>query len=153
MTLLARAVLLLPEPPERLLEVECGDGEGSQFLAREYPRARVRACDRSPEEVRRAAARVGLDPEGRVAFKRSSRSLPYPDDHFDLVVQRRGRVRPRELGRVLRPGGHLILAGGPPGSLLARRLRGRGIAAAKPGGEVPDGCYVARLALESERDI
>ena len=32
-------------------------------------------------------ARVGLDPEGRVAFKVGApRGLPFPDDHFDLVV-------------------------------------------------------------------
>ena len=42
--------------------------------------------------VRAAAARVGLDPEGRVAFKAARRgALPYPDDLFDLVVVVDGR--------------------------------------------------------------
>ena len=57
------------------------------FLAREFPAARVRGVDSSEESIREAVARVGLDPEGRVAFKRGSRrSLPYPDDLFDLVA-------------------------------------------------------------------
>ena len=34
-----------------------------------------------------ASRRVGLDPEGRVAFKLGGpRKIPYPDDQFDLVV-------------------------------------------------------------------
>jgi SAM-dependent methyltransferase len=146
MTSLARAVLRVPSAPERVLEVECGEGEGALFLAREYPRARVRGCDRSPEAVRRAAARVGLDPEGRVAFKQASAALPYPDDHFDLVVQRRGRVRPRELARVLRSGGHLILVGGRR-PLLAARLRRRGLAWQEGGEGAADDAYVARLDI------
>ena len=60
----------------------------------------------------RAVARVGLDPEGRVAFKRAGRrSLPYPDGLFDLVVQAGGPLRPRELARVLGAGGLLLLIG------------------------------------------
>jgi hypothetical protein len=55
---------------------------------------------------------VGLDPEARVAFKQSeSRTLPYPDEFFDLVTQAGGRLRPIEIARVLRPGAHVILVG------------------------------------------
>lgn len=107
---LAAAVLHVPAP-ERALLIGCGDGEPAFFLAREFPSARVRAVDPSPERVRRAQARIGLDPEGRVAFKRAApRSLPYPDEFFDLVVQVRGRVSAREAARVLRPHGHFIHA-------------------------------------------
>lgn len=144
MTLLARAVLQVPGRPERVLEVECGEGEATLFLAREYPAASVRGVERSPEAVRRARSRIGLDPEGRVAFKQGSAALPYPDRHFDLVVQRRGRVRPRQITRVLRPGGHLILVE-PPGPLLALRLRRRGLAPAGDPAHAQDGFYLARL--------
>lgn len=125
LTALATAVLLVPRPPERVLEIRCGEGDGVLFLAREFPSARVRGVDPTAENVHRATARIGLDPEGRVAFKQSSSKVPYPDEHFDLVCQSRGRVRPTEVARLLRPGGILIVVGAL-GRVLEWRLRGRG---------------------------
>ncbi len=94
-----------------MLQVECGDGEGALFLAREFPLARVRGVDTSEEAIRRATARVGLDPEGRIAFKLGGpRSLPFPEDHFDLVAVLDGRLAVTETVRVLRPGGFLVIA-------------------------------------------
>jgi ubiquinone/menaquinone biosynthesis C-methylase UbiE len=109
LTTLAAAVLALPQPPERVLEIGCGEGEATLFLAREFPTARVRGVDSSEAAIRAAVARVGLDPEGRVAFKRGDPgALPYPDDLFDLVVRNGGSLRPGEAARVLRAGGHLL---------------------------------------------
>ncbi len=95
-----------------MLEVECGQGDGVFFLAREYPAARVRGVDASAEAIEEAVARIGLDPEGRVAFKHGeTRRLPYPDGFFDLLAQTGGRLHPAEIARVLRPDGHLALVG------------------------------------------
>lgn len=131
LTPLAAAVLHVGHP-ERILEIECGEGEGALFLSREFPSARVRGIDRSPEAVRRAVDRVGLDPEGRIAFKQGSpRSLPFPGDHFDLLAALDVRPPGAEAARVLRPGGFLVLAStecpratpGFRGRLLRARLR------------------------------
>lgn len=136
LTPLAAAVLHVGGP-ERILQLECGEGEGALFLAREFPSARVRGIDRSAEAVRRAGARVGLDPEGRIAFKQGGPgSIPFPDDHFDLLAALDARPSPAEAARVLRPGGFLALAvarGGDPlgglgGALFRRRLLRRGFA-------------------------
>jgi ubiquinone/menaquinone biosynthesis C-methylase UbiE len=114
LTRLATAVLDVPAP-ERALVCGCGDGEPVLFLAREFPSARVRGTDPSAKRVQAASARVGLDPEGRVAFKQSGpRRLPFPDEFFDLVVVFEGRPSPREIARVIRPEGRLILASSPP---------------------------------------
>jgi SAM-dependent methyltransferase len=109
LTSLAAAVLHVPVP-ERALVIGCGDGESVLFLAREFPAARVRGVDSSETQVRETSARVGLDPEGRVAFKVGRPgALPYPDDFFDLVVQLDGRLSAADTVRALRPGGHLVM--------------------------------------------
>jgi 23S rRNA (guanine745-N1)-methyltransferase len=125
LTPLAAAVLQVGQP-ERVLAIDCGDGEGALFLAREFPRASIRGIDRSPEAVRAATSRVGLDPEGRIAFKLGgSRVIPFPDDHFDLLTALDSHPGPTELARVLRPGGHLILASTSNPNPASRLLRWR----------------------------
>jgi len=144
--------------PERALVVGCSDGDPVFFLAREFPAARVRGVDRSADRVRAASRRVGLDPEGRVAFKLGTPGrLPYPDQLFDLLVQLDGRPVPREATRVLKPAGHLVLVrsrpprfgGGAREWILRRHLAARGIEllAAEAAG---DGNFtVARLVERS----
>jgi SAM-dependent methyltransferase len=154
LTPLAAAALRIAPAPERVLEVECGNGDGVLFLAREFPTARVRGVDRSAELVRAATARVGLDPEGRVAFKQGRPGgLPYPDDFFDLVVAVDASPRVAEVVRVLRPGGHLIFArarGAEPleglrGRLARWRLSRRGVETLESAGAGDGSFSVARL--------
>lgn len=134
LTSLAAAVLHVGDP-ERILQVECGAGDGVFFLAREFPSARIRGVDRSEEAIQTATARIGLDPEGRIAFKRGSpRSWPFPDDQFDLLAVVDAYPAAGEAARVLRPGGFLALAAsrdrqvpkGFRGALLRRQLARRG---------------------------
>jgi ubiquinone/menaquinone biosynthesis C-methylase UbiE len=156
LTPLAAAVLHVEPPPERVLQIDCGDGDGVLFLAREFPAARVRGVDRSEERIRAATARVGLDPEGRVAFKVGRpRALPYPDDFFDLVAQVDGRPALGEIARVLRPGGHLVLArseragdGALSSRLRRRRLSRLGIEPVEAAGAGDGSFSVGRLRGE-----
>jgi ubiquinone/menaquinone biosynthesis C-methylase UbiE len=135
LTPLAAAALRLDHPPERVLVLGCGDGDPVLFLAREFRTARIRGLDRAEDDIRAATARVGLDPEGRVAFKQGGgRTVPFPDEHFDLLVAVDVKPSPGEVRRVLRPGGSLLLVATEPGSRLDpgsgwlwRRLRRHGI--------------------------
>jgi ubiquinone/menaquinone biosynthesis C-methylase UbiE len=154
LTPLAAAVLHVGSP-ERVLQVACGDGDGALFLAREFPTARVRGVDADADLVHAATARVGLDPEGRVAFKVGGpRRIPFPDGQFDLVAALDARPRAAEVARVLRPGGHLILAvtegspfgRGPAAWRLARGLRSRGFETLAEERAVRGSFAVARLS-------
>jgi ubiquinone/menaquinone biosynthesis C-methylase UbiE len=140
--------------PERALLIGCGEGEAALFLAREFPAARVRAVDSSAPAIQAAQARVGLDPEGRIAFKRAKpRKLPYPDDFFDLVAQIDDRVAAAEAARVLQPGGHFLLAQIRPPRvaadarerLLAARLSRHGIVTEHAEAAGDGKFFVARL--------
>jgi ubiquinone/menaquinone biosynthesis C-methylase UbiE len=151
---LAAATTHVDGDPERILDIGCGTGEPSLFLAREYPTARVRGVDLSPEMVHLAQAKVGLDPEGRIAFKvADAAELPWPEDSFDLVAQLNMPPFFAEITRVLRPGGHVIVAASSgaatpfytPDKVLERGFRKRGLETVSAG-EAGDGTYfVARL--------
>jgi ubiquinone/menaquinone biosynthesis C-methylase UbiE len=108
---LAAALLYVKPAPERALEVGTGTGAGALLLAREFPQASVRGVDLSEEMIRSATRKVGLDPSGRVAFRVADASkLPYDDDSFDLVAHLNMPPFIAEVARVLRPGGHVVVA-------------------------------------------
>jgi malonyl-CoA O-methyltransferase len=97
--------------PERVLEIGTGTGEGALLLAREFPRASIRGIDLAPEMVAKAQAKIGLDPDGRVAFKvADAADLPWNAGSFDLVAQLNMPPFFAEIARVLRPGGFVVAA-------------------------------------------
>ncbi len=133
---LAAGLLHIHPEPERALDVGTGLGDAALLVAREFPHARVRGIDFSEEMIRRAQGRIGLDPEGRVAFKvADAANLPYEDESFDLVTQLNVPPFFAEIGRVLRPGGFALLAASfgartpfyTPDSVLRRGFRRAGL--------------------------
>jgi ubiquinone/menaquinone biosynthesis C-methylase UbiE len=133
---LAAALLHVNPAPERALEVGTGTGEGALLIAREFPQASVRGVDLSEPMIRAATGKVGLDPEGRIAFRvADAAALPYADDAFDLVAHLNMPPFVGESTRVLRAGGHLVVASswGPatpfytPGSALDWAYAKRGV--------------------------
>ena len=156
---LAAAVLHVSHPPERVLDIGCGTGAGTLFLAREFPQARVRGVDISEEMIHEAQAKVWLDPEGRVAFKVGDASdLPYADESFDLVAQLNMPPFFEEMVRVLRPGGHLVVAASwgaatpfyTPPRLLRWKLAQRGVEQVEEGGAGSGSYWVGRLERPTE---
>ncbi len=158
---LAAALLHVRPEPERALDIGTGLGDGALLIAREFPHARVRGVDISGEMIRRAQARIGLDPEGRVAFKVADAArLPFDDDSFDLVAQLNMPPFFGEIARVLRPGGHAVIAAswGPqtpfytPDAVLERGF-GKARLEKVATGEAAEGTYfIARRPPEARRN-
>jgi ubiquinone/menaquinone biosynthesis C-methylase UbiE len=150
---LAEAVTRVSPEPERILDLGTGTGLAALFLAREYPRASVRGVDISEEMITAAKRKVGLDPSGRVAFKVADAAhLPYGEDSFDLVAQLNMPPFFAETARVLRPGGHVVIAAssGPatpfytPNSVLSRGFRRHGIETVETGSAGAGTWFVGR---------
>jgi SAM-dependent methyltransferase len=150
---LGAALLHVRPEPERALDVGTGLGDGALLIAREFPHARVRGVDLSEEMVRRAQSRIGLDPEGRVAFKVADASeLPFQRDSFDLVAQLNVPPFFGEIARVLRPGGFAVIAAswGPatpfytPDRALERGFRRHGMEKFESGEAAQGTWFIAR---------
>jgi SAM-dependent methyltransferase len=100
---------------ERVLDVGCGSGVITRELARRT-RGHVTGLDRDAEMI--AFAR---QQGGRILYKEGDAlALPYPDDYFDIaachfvlmwVADPLQAVR--EMARVVRPGGFVLLCGEP----------------------------------------
>ena len=101
-----------------ILDVGCGGGRTVGKLAKLAPEGKVYGIDYSAESV--AASRrenASAIAAGRVEIEQASVShLPFPDDHFDLVVSVESQYywpKPvddmREIRRVVKPGGRAIV--------------------------------------------
>jgi len=127
---LERALGARPAAPwERALEVGAGTGYVSLNLARAGLVRHPTATDISPgmlEALRATAARLDVAVETACC---EASLLPFPDEHFDLVVGHAVLHHLPDLGaafaefrRVLRPGGTLVFLGEP--SSVGHRLAG-----------------------------
>lgn len=106
----AKIRALAPDFRGDYLDVGAGAGNLIALVRREFPAAKPRACDYRPdllalEDLHVDVADLDADP------------LPYPDASFDLVTcteviehLRDFRGALREMHRVLRPGGALVLS-------------------------------------------
>jgi SAM-dependent methyltransferase len=100
---------------KRILDAGCGNGRYSRFLLRQADAdAVVTGFDYSQQMLHRARSRLHSDRVGLVAADLTR--LPYADGSFEAIVcgwvlEHLPDPRPglRELARVLRPGGKLLL--------------------------------------------
>ncbi|MGH3471877.1 MAG: class I SAM-dependent methyltransferase [Nocardioidaceae bacterium] len=115
----------------KALEIGCGTGFFSLNLRLGGLIDECHLTDISPgmvEAAKRNAERLGFAVEGRAA---DAERLPYDDESFDLVVGHAVvhhipdvELAFREMLRVLKPGGRVVVCGEPTqyGDLVARRL-------------------------------
>ena len=106
------------DTPRSVLDVGCGIGGTSRYLAKTYPGAQVTGITLSPNQVKRATELAKERSLTNVDFKvMNALEMDYPDDSFDLVwACESGEHMPDkakfvgELCRVTAPGGRVIIA-------------------------------------------
>ena len=87
-----------------MLLLDCDTGGGEFLLSLGHPPDKTAAAEGYPPNA--ALCRETLLPLG-VAFRECAgpSALPFPDESFDIVLNRHGAFDPAELFRVLKPGG------------------------------------------------
>ena len=117
---------------ERFLEVGCGAGAVSKYMAEEFE-LDVTAVDIDPDMLRRA--KEGADEALRIhLLAADATTLPFKDDCFDLVLSfgvmhhiRNWTHAMEEIVRVLRSNGHIIfwdIVYSDPGAKIIRPMAG-----------------------------
>jgi ubiquinone/menaquinone biosynthesis C-methylase UbiE len=101
----------------RLLDVACGTGRTLHQLAQAHPELRLYGVDLSPSYVRLARKRLAHVAEVALAVE-NAEALPFADHTFDIATsvylfhelpRNTRRIVARELFRVVRPGGLVVL--------------------------------------------
>ena len=106
------------ESPATVLDVGCGIGGSSRYIAKRYPEAQVTGITLSPEQQSRATALAAERGIPNAKFEVvDALNMKFPDDSFDLVwACESGEHMPdkekyiQEMARVLKPGGRMVVA-------------------------------------------
>jgi len=111
--LVERLLSFIPEKRGNILDVACGEGETTAYLAKYYPPANITAINISEKQLERARKRA----PGSAFMHMSATELDFPDESFDNIIcveaafhfYTRERFFSEAL-RVLKPGGRLVLS-------------------------------------------
>jgi len=104
--------------PSKVLDVGCGIGGTSRYIAKKFPSAEVTGITISPEQQRRATALAKERGIGNAKFELcDALNMKYEDNTFDFVwACESGEHMPdkvkyvEEMARVLKPGGRIVIA-------------------------------------------
>jgi len=106
------------DAPQKVLDVGCGIGGTSRYIAKKFPEASVTGITISPEQQRRATQLAEERGVGNAKFELcDALDMKYEDNSFDLVwACESGEHMPdkekyvQEMTRVLKPGGRIVIA-------------------------------------------
>jgi len=125
-----RMILNTLDPSEkRILDIGCGTGQFAASLRERFPDSQVWGLDLSTCMLRKACSRSTLLDDRLHLVQADSERLPFADNNFDAVTcshsfhhyPHQASVL-REVHRVLRPGGRLLLIDGDRDGLWGRLI-------------------------------
>ncbi len=104
------AVDAMDTSPSRILDLGCGTGAGTLTLAERYPGAWVTGVDASPRMIDHATRKAAAAGSAvRFAVGRLQ-DVDLGDESVDLVVLFNAPPAFDEIERLLKPGGHVVIA-------------------------------------------
>jgi SAM-dependent methyltransferase len=118
----------LPQPPTSTLDVSTGTGAVVRAVKHRFPTCRAIAVDLSPAMLARAVHNASAAGQTIRFASADAARLPFASGTFDLVTVQNAFPVSREMVRVTRPGGWVILcysAGGPVLPWIVRSLVGQ----------------------------
>lgn len=118
----ARAATLSANPGDVVCDLGCGAGDALARLRARQPIDAI-GIDLSAAAINVAARRF---PDATWVVANADRRLPLLDCRVSLVLSLHARRNPAECDRVLRPGGHLLLAVPAPDDLIELRQATQG---------------------------
>ena len=108
---LAAALDRLDAPPRRVLDVGTGTGAALALVAGRFPDAELVGVDLAPSMLAEARRVLPADVLARARLELAdAAALPFAESEFDLVTLQNAIPFPAELGRVVAPGGTVVVA-------------------------------------------
>ncbi len=73
----------LPQNPTTILDAGCGNGWLTNLIKNHYPNSQTEGCDSSPFLIKEAKTNF---PEINFQISDLQNTLPYPQNHFDVII-------------------------------------------------------------------
>ncbi|CAM3809758.1 putative RNA methyltransferase [Parendozoicomonas haliclonae] len=105
-----------------IVDAGCGEGYYTLRLAEQFPAADITGFDISRPAIQHCCRRTRKDQDKQLQWLVASvADIPLADSNTDLIISVFSRIDWREFGRILKPGGHVLVLGPGPDHLLELR--------------------------------